>query len=151
MTMFKTREQVEEMARDYAQECKDNFHSVGGVSEAYLIADYLKGYTRAQQDIKEACSKGFVGWLNNSSSLTSEQVKKFREMNEQERIGFALSEGFTAGKLSSMKELQEKDEKLKEIREALQIIYDNSRANYIDKQEKEKFRQIVEKYKLHKY
>jgi hypothetical protein len=44
------------------------------------------------EEMKQAM---FENW-NCNNSLTAEKVRSFREMNEQERVGFCLREGFTA-------------------------------------------------------
>lgn len=130
---MKTTLQIEEMAKEFSE---------GSYShERFLLRKegYIAGYTQAQQDLKEACSDGFDDCFS----------KYATESNLHHE--FDVHYFWQACSLLKMKEIQEKDDEITELKRALQIIYDNSRANYIDKQEKEKFRQIVEKYKLHKY
>jgi uncharacterized tellurite resistance protein B-like protein len=52
--------------------------------------------------------EAFEKWNNDSSSLSSEQVRMFREMNEQERIKFALEQGWQAACDYKQKELEAK-------------------------------------------
>ena len=53
MTMFKTKEQIEEMA-------KESFSRISMMRKVWTFVDGFKdGYHQAQQDIKEAYSEGF--------------------------------------------------------------------------------------------
>ena len=112
-------------------------------SQAKLCSadSYVDGYKQAQKDLLESASKDHKSHWN---SLTPHDQITLTSYGASEKSWQACA-------LSKMKELQEKDEEMGELKKALQLIYDNSRANYIDKQSREEFKQIVEKYKLHKY
>lgn len=130
MTMFKTKEEIKLLSKNsYASASMDQDYQDG----------YFEGYTQAQQDIKEACNVGF-------DECFSKYATESNLHHEFDAYCF-----WQAAKLDSMKELREKDTELVDLKKALQLIYDNSRANYIGKQSREEFKQIVEKYKLHKY
>lgn len=57
--------------------------------------------------MNEKDKEAFEKWNNDSSSLSSEQVRMFREMNEQERIKFALEQGWQAACEYKQKEIDE--------------------------------------------
>lgn len=118
MTMFKTKDQIEEMADNYKpsfyhEECLDgedlefvenynldqfvSLNEVERVENACHHHSYQQGYTQSQQDIKDDCSEGFEEWkkkiLENHWAYTG---------NSRGR-----KEAWQAGKLSSMKDLQD--------------------------------------------
>lgn len=62
---------------------------------------------------EKTIEKMFEEWVSDSSNLTSEEVKKFREMNEQERIRFALANGFKAAINLLLPIIQKQDEAIR--------------------------------------
>lgn len=77
MTMFKTREQIEEMAkkiwRDNCKKwelCEGNYHI--GTKQHSFVQEVSRLVTRVQQDIKEACSEGFEKCFKNGRNGNGE-------------------------------------------------------------------------------
>lgn len=159
MTMFKTKDQIEDDLRDnkitherfdshsefytfrdgYAQAqqdikeelkrlCTYNSTAIGKQAECYLkvmptlvdiidkhsIGVFLRGiiyrtYTQAQQDIKEACSEGFEESYFEGHACTSGDCNHIATRD-------CLKEAYKTGRLSMMKELQEKDEEIERLK-----------------------------------
>lgn len=113
MTMFKTKEQIEEMAeKEYPTIMWSNAMIACATRDKQ--DGYKKGYTQAQQDIKEACSEGFDDCFS----------KYATESNLHHE--FDAHYFWQACALSKMKELQEKDEEIERMKKDNQSYYENN-------------------------
>jgi len=71
---------------------------------------------------EEQINKMFETWNSKSSNLSASEVKAFRRMNEQERIGFVLENGFKAAINLLLPIIQKQDEAIR--------FYSDDGANY---------------------
>lgn len=97
MTMFKTKEKIEEMFDQIEVSLCDH--------EPSLRKGLIRGATQMQKDLLDSASKSFNDWLwgVNFGGTTQTEIS---------RMSFA----WEMAKLSSMKELQEKDKEIERLK-----------------------------------
>lgn len=110
MTTFKTKEEIEEMAKRICPT-----FGWGHPDDREIVekqSGFITGYTQAQQDIKEACSEGFEEWFEDHEiNGFSGDMLNYEETCFGDRpisvsdIEYNSREAYEAGKISSMKEL----------------------------------------------
>ena len=146
MTMFKTPQEIVKMAESHFL-TQHKQYELGEFSQVKLCSEesYEAGYTQAQQDIKEVCSKGFdecfskyatesnlhhefdAHYFWQSAKLSSKaqidtlkqrELEYQSDLREKDRIINEKSNQI----IEITKELQEKDERIRELERKIKSI-----------------------------
>lgn len=115
MSLFKTKEQIEEMAKEYA----NSFTSRKFQPYRNTLIDYFNGYTQAQKDLLESASEGFEECFKNGRNGKGETPSQIEEWQACALFHKAKIDTLKQRELEYQSDLRQKDAEIDSLKKKI--------------------------------